>query len=89
VSHCSATSPSAVTPLDIHECVEGLKKFWIGHANRDAPDKYATQLQEDVDWRKNVADTTGLGFALSVSMEISVGQLGQPEMVGNEEAKAA
>jgi len=66
-----------------------LEKFWIGHANKDVTDKYATQLQEDVDWRKDVADRTGLGFALSVSMETSVGQLGQPEMVGNEEAKAA
>jgi len=66
-----------------------LEKFRIGHANKDDTDKYATQLQEDVDWRKDVAEKTGLGFALLPSIETSVGQLGQPEMVGNEEAKAA
>jgi hypothetical protein len=36
-----------------------------------------------------VAEKTGLGFALSASIEISIGQLGQPEVVRSEEAKAA
>jgi hypothetical protein len=36
-----------------------------------------------------VAEKTGLGFALPVSRETSVGQLGQPEVLRNEEAKAA
>jgi hypothetical protein len=66
-----------------------LEKSWIGHANRDVTDKHAIQLQEDMDWRKEVAERTGLGFALSAGMEAPVGQLGQPEMVRNEEAKAA
>jgi len=66
-----------------------LEKFWIGHANKDVTDKYAAQLKEDVEWRKDVAEKTGLGFALSASIEISIGQLGQPEAVRSEEAKAA
>ena len=66
-----------------------LEKFWIGHANRDVTDKYAAQLTEDVDWRQDVAEKTGLGFALSASIEISVGLLGQPKVVRSEKAKAA
>ena len=64
-------------------------KFWIGHANKDVTDKYAAQLKEDVEWRKDMAEKTGLGFALSAGVEISIGQLGQPEVVRSEEAKAA
>jgi hypothetical protein len=66
-----------------------LEKFWIGHANKDLTDKYAAQLKEDVEWRKDVAEKTGLGFALSAGVEISIGQLGRPEVVRSEEAKAA
>ena len=66
-----------------------LEKFWIGHANKDVTDKYAAQLKEDVEWRKDVAEKTGLGFALPASSEISIGQLGQPIVVRSEEAKAA
>jgi integrase len=57
-----------------------LEKFWLGHANRDVTDKYAEQLKEDVEWRRDVAEKTGLGFALP-ALESSVGQLGQPETV--------
>jgi len=39
-----------------------LEKFWIGHANKDVTDKYAAQLKEDVEWRKDVAEKTGLGL---------------------------
>jgi hypothetical protein len=35
-------------------------------------------------WPKN-----RLGFALPASIEISIGQLGQPELIRSEEAKAA
>ena len=66
-----------------------IEKFWIGHANKDVTDKYAAQLTEDVEWRKDVAEKTGLGFALSVSIEMSFGLLGQPKVVRSEKAKAA
>jgi integrase len=65
-----------------------LEKFWIGHANKDVTDKYAAQLKEDVEWRKDVAEKTGLGFALSASVETSVGQLGQPKVSRSEEVEA-
>jgi hypothetical protein len=45
------------------------------------------QLTEDVEWRKDVAEKTGLGFALPA--EISFGLLGQPKVVKREKAKAA
>jgi integrase len=66
-----------------------LEKVWIGHADRDVTDKYAAQLKEDVEWCKEVAEKTGLGFALSTSMETSVGQLGKPEVARTEGSKAA
>jgi hypothetical protein len=47
------------------------------------------QLKEDVEWRKEVAEKTGLGFALRASSEISIEQLGQPEMIRSEEEKTA
>jgi hypothetical protein len=46
-------------------------------------------LTEDVEWRKDVAEKTGLGFALPASIEIPFGLLGQPKVVRSEEAKAA
>lgn len=65
-----------------------LEKLWLGHANRDVTDKYAEQLKEDVDWRKDVAEKTGLGFALP-TLEPSVGQPGLPEQPKGEAVKAA
>jgi hypothetical protein len=63
-----------------------LEKFWIGHANRDVTDKYASQLKDDVEWRKEVAEKTGLGFNLPA---VSTVPVGQPEVIQTEEEKAA
>jgi hypothetical protein len=65
------------------------RKILVGRANRDVTDKYASQLTEDVEWRKDAAEKTGLGFPSSASIEVSIGQLGQPELVSSAEAKAA
>jgi hypothetical protein len=54
-----------------------LQKLWLGHANRDVTDRYAEQLKEDVEWRKEVAENTGLGFKLP-ALESSVGLFGLP-----------
>jgi integrase len=54
-----------------------LQKLWLGHANRDVTDRYAEQLKEDVEWGKEVAENTGLGFTLP-ALESSVGLLGLP-----------
>jgi integrase len=48
-----------------------LEKFWLGHASRDISDRYAEGLSDDLKWRKQVAQQTGLGFS------VPVGQLGQ------------
>jgi len=58
----------------------------MGHANKSVTDKYAEQLKEDVEWRKEVAEKTGLGFSLP---EVLIGQLGQPNVPNVEAAKAA
>jgi hypothetical protein len=58
----------------------------MGHANKSVTDKYAEQLKEDVEWRKEVAEKTGLGFSLP---KLPVGQLGQPNRQKSEVAIAA
>jgi len=55
-----------------------LQKLWLGHANRDVTDRYAEQLKEDVEWRKEVAENAGLGFQLP-TLESSFGLLGLPK----------
>jgi integrase len=55
-----------------------LQKLWLGHANKDVTDRYAEQLKEDVEWRKEVAENAGLGFRLPTA-ESSVGLLGLPK----------
>jgi hypothetical protein len=47
------------------------------------------QVEEDVDWRKDVAEKMVWAFALPASIEISIRQPGQPKVVSSEEAKAA
>ncbi len=60
-----------------------LEKLWMGHANKTVTDKYAEQLKEDVEWRKEVAEKTGLGFSLPKL------PVGQPSVPNVEAAKAA
>jgi integrase len=55
-----------------------LQKLWLGHASRDVTDRYAEQLKEDVEWRKQEAEKVGLGFKLP-TLESSVGLLGLPK----------
>jgi integrase len=54
-----------------------LEKLWLGHANKDVGDRYAEQLKEDVDWRKQEAERAGLGFTLPTIQNL-VGLLGLP-----------
>jgi hypothetical protein len=48
--------------------------------------KDAEQSKEDVEWRKEVAEKTGLGFSLP---KLLIGQIGQPSVPNVEAAKAA
>jgi Site-specific recombinase XerD len=65
-----------------------LQKLWLGHANKDVTDRYAEQLKEDVQWRKEVAESAGLGFKLP-SVESSVGLLGLPKQQKSQLQKVA
>lgn len=55
-----------------------LQKLWLGHANKDVTDRYAEQLKEDVEWRKQEAERVGLGFELP-ALKSSIGLLGLPK----------
>ena len=65
-----------------------LQKLWLGHANRDVSDRYAEQLREDVEWRKQEAERVGLGFELP-SIESVVGLLGLPKQQKSKLKKVA
>jgi integrase len=65
-----------------------LQKLWMGHANRGVSDRYAEQLKEDVEWRKEVGENAGLGFKLP-TMESSVGLLGLPKQKKSQLLKVA
>jgi integrase len=65
-----------------------LQKLWLGHANKDVTDRYAEQLKEDLDWRKQEAEKIGLGFKLP-RVESSVGLLGLPSGEKMKAKKAA
>jgi hypothetical protein len=41
---------------------DDLKKFWLGHENRDITAQYAEQMFEMSDWRQTEAAKVGLGF---------------------------
>jgi integrase len=65
-----------------------LEKFWLGHANNNVTDKYSEQLKKDVEWRKEVAENTGLGFKLPTE-ESLVGLLGLPKQKKSKLKKVA
>jgi integrase len=48
-------------------CPDGLTKFWLGHANKDMTDLY-DRVPEDVEFRKDVARSMGVGFAVPQSL---------------------
>jgi integrase len=64
-----------------------LEKFWLGHANKNVTDKYSEQLKTDVEWRKEVAEYTGLGFK-PPTVESSVGLLGLPKSTKTEKNRS-
>jgi integrase len=65
-----------------------LQKLWLGHANKDVTDRYAEQLKEDVEWRKQEAERVGLGFELP-ALESSIGLLGLPKQQKSKLKKVA
>jgi integrase len=51
------------TRLRKQRAPEDLIQFWLGHANKTVTDEYA-KLFEDVEFRKEVVDSVGLGFEI-------------------------
>lgn len=51
------------TQLRKNRAPEDLTRFWLGHANKTVTDEYA-KLFEDVEFRRAVAESMGLGFTL-------------------------
>ncbi len=46
------------------ECPEGLRKFWIGHADESMSD-LCDKIKEDVEFRRKWSEKCGFGFELS------------------------
>ena len=65
-----------------------LVDYWMEHENRDMGTRYAKQLLENVEWRKQWAEKVGLGFKLT-SLPPGVGKPGQLLRSQTEPAKAA
>jgi integrase len=49
-------------------CPDGLVKFWMGHSGRDMSDLY-DKVREDIQYRKDVAESVGIGFELVKKVE--------------------
>jgi integrase len=54
-----------VTHLRKQGTPEDLLRFWIGHGDKTITDRYA-KLRNDRSFRKAVAESAGIGFALEV-----------------------
>lgn len=48
-----------------------LIRFWLGHADETVTDGYS-KLREDVEYRKEVAEEVGFGFAISAENPVVV-----------------
>jgi len=51
------------THLRKQRAPEGLVQFWLGHAGKSTTDSY-DRVREDVEYRKEVARSAGLGFTI-------------------------
>jgi len=74
--------------LQMSEARSLLVDYWMGHENREMGTRYATQLVENVEWRKEWAEKIGLGFNFT-SLQLEVGKPGQLLESENQPAKAA
>jgi hypothetical protein len=80
---CSAQpAESLLSPRNV------LRDVLLGHENREMGTRYAKQLVENVEWRKEWAEKIGLGFNLT-SLQLEVGKPGQLLESKNQPAKAA
>jgi integrase len=56
-----------VSWLRKQQAPEDLIRFWIGHANKTQTDAYS-QLKQDVEYRRKIAEEVGLGFTLQTQL---------------------
>lgn len=47
------------------ECPEGLRKYWMGHADESMSDLY-DKIKEDMEFRRKWAENSGFGFRLPI-----------------------
>ena len=62
-------------------CPDGLLKFWMGHADKDLSDTY-DRSREDVQFRKDVARSMGVGFELPQILTLQRPKAGKSVRVG-------
>ncbi len=84
--HCFRRFRESV--LQMSDARNLLIDYWMGHENRDMGTRYAKQLIENIEWRKEWAEKVGLGFKLP-SLPLGIGQLGQLFEAKTQSAKAA
>ena len=84
--HCFRRFRESV--LQMSEARNLLIDYWMGHENREMGTRYAKQLIENIEWRKEWAEKAGLGFKLP-RLPLEIGQLGQLSESKTQPAKAA
>ena len=62
-----------------------LIRYWLAHADETVTDGYS-KLKEDVEYRKEVADKVGLGFALPMKNPVVVPNVPNVPKVPKNEA---
>jgi len=65
-------------------CPDGLLKFWIGHADKDLSDTY-DRSREDLQFRKDVARSMGVGFELPKTLSFKRPKAGELGVIGHHE----
>jgi integrase len=66
------------TWLDMQSVPDDLTKFWLGHAAKDVTGRYVKYAKQ-IQYRKEVASTVGVGFDVPAQLSSLVGQSGQKE----------
>jgi integrase len=47
-----------------------VERLWLGHASRSVTDDYARQLREDLRFRQEWTERTGLGFSMTSTIDV-------------------
>jgi integrase len=63
---------------------EGLVQSWLGHAGKSQTDGY-DRVREDVEYRKEVAQSVGIGFVVPTIVVRSVREFGEKEISSTAE----